>query len=342
MVEYKGKRTKVNGELRKEISKLKQRKLDDILKKQLCQEKGITLVQIPYRDAEKDLVAFLRHEFRKNSIKVKVPSIDSIDLSSAYSPNPMDEVHELARKKGGKCLSVNYVSAKTPMIWQCAKGHVWETTFDTVQSGSWCPDCGGVKSKTIKDAIKLAESKGGKFLSKTFKTTKDKYWWQCDKGHPPWKTTYSAARRHWCRTCSKKHYLNITEIQRLAHSREGKCLSKRYKNSKTKLKIQCKKGHVWKINSDKLIQGRWCPICANSRKGASQRLNIEMMQEIAGQRGGECLSKSYKNARLPLKWRCAEGHVWKATADYVKNQGYWCRKCDKEDRQMYIKKMAVV
>ena len=58
-----------------------------------------------------------------------------------------------------------------------------------------------------------------------------------------------------------------------------------------------------------------------------------LLTEIAKGKGGKCLSKNYKNARTHLKWRCAEGHEWKATADYVKNQGYWCGICDRENRR---------
>lgn len=133
--------------------------------------------------------------------------------------------------------------------------------------------------------------------------------------------------------CKMNKPLTIKDMQKTAMERGGKCLSKEYVNSQTKLKWQCAEGHEWEARPNGIRKGRWCPTCFNSRRGASQRLNIKIMQEIARQRGGECLSKSYKNARSPLEWKCAEGHVWKATADYVKNQGHWCGICDKENRR---------
>ncbi len=66
-----------------------------------------------------------------------------------------------------------------------------------------------------------------------------------------------------------------------------------------------------------------------SSRSLNQMMRLETID--LSQRGGECLSKSYKNVRSPLKWRCAKGHVWETTADYVKNQGYWCGICAKEE-----------
>ncbi len=125
--------------------------------------------------------------------------------------------------------------------------------------------------------------------------------------------------------------LTIEKMQEIAGGRGGKCLSDTYVNPRTKLLWECAEGHQWKAVPMHVKRSSWCPICFISRRDASQRLRIKIMQEIARQRGGECLSKIYKNAKSPLKWRCAKGHVWETTADYVKNQGYWCRICAKEE-----------
>ena len=56
--------------------------------------------------------------------------------------------------------------------------------------------------------------------------------------------------------------LTIEEMQKIAEIRGGKCLSPIYKNSVTKLKWQCKKGHQWFAAPSKIKFGQWCPICA--------------------------------------------------------------------------------
>jgi hypothetical protein len=39
----------------------------------------------------------------------------------------MADIQELARQKGGKCLSERYEAFNTKMVWQCENGHIWET-----------------------------------------------------------------------------------------------------------------------------------------------------------------------------------------------------------------------
>jgi hypothetical protein len=58
----------------------------------------------------------------------------------------------------------------------------------------------------------------------------------------------------------------------------------------------------------------------------TKRLTIELMQKIAKERSGKCLSKKYINDRIPLKWKCQMGHVWKTAPEYIR-RGHWCKKC---------------
>ena len=49
------------------------------------------------------------------------------------------DMQELARTKGGKCLSEEYINSKTKLIWQCKNGHEWGANPHNIQSGKWCP-----------------------------------------------------------------------------------------------------------------------------------------------------------------------------------------------------------
>lgn len=53
---------------------------------------------------------------------------------------------------------------------------------------------------------------------------------------------------------------------------------------------------------------------------------IKDMQELAGFRGGKCLSTEYVEIKTKLKWRCAVGHEWLATTKLLKT-GHWCPEC---------------
>ena len=78
----------------------------------------------------------------------------------------------------------------------------------------------------------------------------------------------------------------IGEMKRLAASKNGKCLSKNYINSKTKLLWQCEKGHKWEAIPSSIKVGTWCPKCSARRSGR-KKLTIEEMQKIALSREGK-------------------------------------------------------
>ena len=91
---------------------------------------------------------------------------------------------------------------------------------------------------------KLAESKGGKCLSKEYKGNKIKLKWQCKEGHVWEAKPNSVVYGYWCPHCAGVAKLTIEEMQELARNKGGKCLSKEYKGNKIKLKWQCKEGHT--------------------------------------------------------------------------------------------------
>ena len=54
----------------------------------------------------------------------------------------IEEMQALAAKKGGKCLSTQYINSKIKLKWQCAEGHIWEATPSSIKNGgTWCTEC---------------------------------------------------------------------------------------------------------------------------------------------------------------------------------------------------------
>ncbi|MFH1520520.1 MAG: hypothetical protein ABID61_02655, partial [Candidatus Micrarchaeota archaeon] len=73
------------------------------------------------------------------------------------------------------------------------------------------------------------------------------------------------------------HKLTIQNMKILAEKRGGKCLSNNYYDAHSKLTWQCNDGHVWEANSNKIQQGRWCPICS---AGKSERICRKYFETI--------------------------------------------------------------
>jgi len=230
----------------------------------------------------------------------------------------------IAKEKGGDCLSQKYINNKTNLRWQCSKGHEWNATPKNVKNhGTWCPECSSNKL-TIKEMQELAKSRGGKCLSEKYIGNHNKLKWQCSKGHE-----WEAAPNHiknsgtWCPKCASPKKLSIKEMQELAKSRGGKCLSKEYTNAHGKLKWQCSNGHEWEAVSHSIKnQGSWCPKCAGNQKHT-----INDLRELAKSRGGKCLTEKYLGIKENHQWRCNKGHEWEATPDNVKNNKSWCPNC---------------
>jgi hypothetical protein len=106
----------------------------------------------------------------------------------------------LAIAKGGKCLSISYVSCRAPIQWRCAEGHQWTSNAISVNK-YWCPVCSG--SRLTIDSAHMQEAyKGGKCLSTEYIDCDHKLSWECEFGHT-WNAplTMIKHRKSWCPEC---------------------------------------------------------------------------------------------------------------------------------------------
>jgi hypothetical protein len=55
---------------------------------------------------------------------------------------------------------------------------------------------------------------------------------------------------------------NIEHFKKLAEEKGGKCLSDEYINTKSILKLECNKGHIWTTRAGHLLEGTWCKECS--------------------------------------------------------------------------------
>lgn len=113
----------------------------------------------------------------------------------------------------------------------------------------------------------------------------------------------------------------IAQMRRLAQRRGGRCISRRYINSRIPLQWRCRHGHEWNAMPTNVSKGSWCPDCAHRKQ-----LTLDEMRRLAESRGGECVADQYLNNRTNLRWRCAVGHEWEAAPGVVK-AGQWCPQC---------------
>lgn len=247
----------------------------------------------------------------------------------------LEEMQALARSRGGRCQSKEYVNSKTPLTWRCKKGHVWHARSSPVKMGTWCPWClnrkpGARPPGTIEEMQTIARDRGGECVSTRYITARTSLRWRCGEGHC-WNSIPDVVKRGvWCPVCYGSERSSLAEMQALARWNGGRCLSTRYVNDSAKLLWQCRKGHRWSAPANGIKAGNWCPVCAVLRKRGMKKpvYDIGHMQEAARTAGGKCLTRTYRGMQWPLTWQCGHGHKWRTRASVVWRGG-WCPECDR-------------
>jgi len=211
----------------------------------------------------------------------------------------LKEFQDIAKERGGECLSIEYKNIGTKLRFRCENGHEFEATPNSVKNkDSWCPTCAGVKKLTLEEVQETAKKRGGKCLSSDYINSKSKLKFQCKYGHEFEAIPNDVRSKHsWCPICAGNKKLTLKEFQDIAKERRGECLSTEYKNIITKLRFRCMNGHEFEgIPNDVKFKDSWCPICSER---AGERICRGLFEYI--------FSKDFKKSRLEWLKNC-EGH----------------------------------
>jgi len=159
-------------------------------------------------------------------------------------------------------------------IYKCIKNSSkWDSVkeiindYKTIEINEWLES----ESYSIKDLKKLASAKGGNCLSRTYIGVKEKYKWQCKKGHE-WSSSWDSIINvgSWCPICSGNivdSVLRLNQAISTAKQRGGECLSLEYTRAQDKMRFRCKNGHEWETRWSHVVQGgTWCRKCRETKK----------------------------------------------------------------------------
>lgn len=254
----------------------------DKLRRKSCRNAGVALIVVPsigsLTPIEK-LEHLITTKLRRQNIRLPKNYFGiRVDYSQAYRKaritKQLAKCQAHALSKGGRCLAIEYVTARQKVKWECDKGHKWDATPDNVlRAGTWCPQCKTevlrrTFSHTIETMWRLACKRGGLCLSNEYKNSKTPLRWQCKKKHEWISVASNVLSGSWCPECAGNLRLTLEAMHRSAKDRQGKCLSVSYINSTTHLRWQCKKGHIWGAIPMSILRGSWCPRCAiEARRG---------------------------------------------------------------------------
>ena len=115
---------------------------------------------------------------------------------------------------------------KTKYTWSCQiKSHKpWKSRLDSIEAGSWCPQCAKNQRQTLEDLKFIAEDRGieeigkpgkilltqGDFDNLTRPPSRTHFIWQCGENHEPWRSTATNIQQgRWCPKCSEGKWEKI-------------------------------------------------------------------------------------------------------------------------------------
>ena len=117
---------------------------------------------------------------------------------------------------------------------------------------------------------------------------------------------------------------DINDVRNFIEAKNGKLISENYQHIKSKIIVQCDKGHEWETKfSGMKDRGYWCPYCSGNKVIDP----ILWMTNKAIARGGKCLSSIYTLSTDKYKFICSNNHEFEMTYSLLKHQDCWCAKC---------------
>ena len=190
-------------------------------------------------------------------------------------------------EKNGKLKSENFSANSSRKVWWiCKKGHEWQASIASRNSGNGCPYCANQKVLngyndlfTLNPALakEWNYEKNKKFLPADFTTGSDKkVWWKCNKGHEWQERIVNRTKGHGCPYCSG-HRVNKGEndLQTVNPSlaaqwnyekNNGLTPMDVMPNSGKKVWWICENGHEWQARIADRNRGRGCPYCSGRKK----------------------------------------------------------------------------
>ena len=196
----------------------------------------------------------------------------------------IDNCHILAESKNGQCLDEIYITNHSKYRWLCnICSYIWQATYHSVDSGSWCPYCAGKVKHTIGDCQLKAKAQGGRCLSTTINNVFEKLTWECTNNHIFKMRYHNVDCGQWCPVCNKPPRRTLKDACILAASKGISCISETFETVNDKLKWKCPEGHMWEATYVNIKRGTGCPDCCqcNRTQALLKKILEEILQEHA-------------------------------------------------------------
>ncbi len=184
-----------------------------------------------------------------------------------------------------------------------------------------------------KEFKELVESIGYELLEE-YKGSHIKVKIRCNNGHEYSSATpneFKKGRR--CPECPSNYSIQAKKdfLELLASI--GYELLEEYKNTSTKVKLKCNKGHEYKVTPNEFKKGSRCPECPRNYSIQAKKDFIELLAKEKYELIGE-----YKNTSTKVKLKCNYGHEYSSATPNKFKSGQRCPICfeSRSQKEIYI------
>jgi hypothetical protein len=124
-------------------------------------------------------------------------------------PLCLDDMHEIANGRNGRCLSLEYINNRTKLEWLCSQGHRWWASPDAIKRGTWCPSCAtkrraNARKLTIGKMKEIAKEREGECLSEVYINSQTPLEWKCKRQHIWNARPNNIMNGTWCPKCKNR------------------------------------------------------------------------------------------------------------------------------------------
>jgi hypothetical protein len=138
------------------MENFEKRKRYDELKKKLCEENDVTLIEVPYTVQEKDICRNIYNKLIALGFQIPEDQVDKFNINDIYDVDTKtEELRKKIESRGGKLMEGQYLFLDSIITFMCDKGHLYTTKVKYVLYGSWCATCGYVVDDDRKNKISL-------------------------------------------------------------------------------------------------------------------------------------------------------------------------------------------
>jgi len=258
--EYNGvQHYEINNRFHHNEQSLKKQQRHDEIKRTLCDEHNILLIEISHNIKHSNLINYIKQKLINYNIKINQNDI-IINKEELYKNAKHNIYKKRVEQLGYKLLS-KYVGISTDVTLECSQGHIFNIQARSIFRNKGCPVCSGYRIKSITELRNKALNFGFEIIDNEYNPSK-RIRCKCkDCG-------YVIKLRHAdiirgdvkCESCIAKDNF-IKYISNLNY----KLISNFERNNKS-VDVQCNNGHISIVTPYKFMQGlQRCKFCIEEK-----------------------------------------------------------------------------